>query len=363
MRNLRLEYKISKLEKEITNEAKQVGNLYHVCTLDAYLKYILPTDTLQSSGKYINHLYGGTDYVSFTRDKYFVVQTKTIRESNILVRLVIDGDLLSEHFKIGPYNDFVYSQFGTYTPNLDNSKIREMEEVVKGPIKNISKYIKEVQFDIKNLNSDIINELSELSRKRAMKNVETVYCNFITNKTSDTKRLIKAANIQNGTPLKQIAPLLNNALENDLEPLLFSGDINKIQKAIELGADLNQKYDNGYPLAYYAEDLIVLQLLLASGVDTSLYGNKLAILNATSYNYKDILDVVKLLLDNGIDPNTSAGRCTALYNAVVRLNNPQLVELLLKYGADVNANNVNLLGRAQSNKVYELLYSAAYKTT
>lgn len=357
MRNLKLEYKIRKLEKQIC-EAKQVGTLYHICTLDAYLKYILPTDTLQSSGKYMNYLYGGTDNVSFTRDKYFVVQTKTIRESNILVRLVIDGDLLSERFKIRPYNDFVYSQFGEYYPYDDKPKLREMEEVVKGPIKNISKYIKEVQFDINNLNSDVISKLSELSREH----IEMVYCNFIRNKTLKAKRLIKAANIQNGTPLNKVVSLLNDALENDLEPLLFSDDINKIQKAIELGADLNQKYDKGYPLEYYATDLIVLQLLLASGVDTSLQGNKLAILSATNFNYKDILDVVKLLLDSGIDPNTASGRRTALCNAV-QLNNPQLVELLLKYGADVNANKVNLLSWAQNNKVYKLLYDAANKAT
>ena len=43
---LMLERRISRLEKLIRNEAKQVGTLYHVCNLDS-LNHILKTNTIE----------------------------------------------------------------------------------------------------------------------------------------------------------------------------------------------------------------------------------------------------------------------------------------------------------------------------
>lgn len=47
---LKLEKRVSRLEKLLRNEAKQVGTIYHVCNLDS-LKHILKTNTIESSGK------------------------------------------------------------------------------------------------------------------------------------------------------------------------------------------------------------------------------------------------------------------------------------------------------------------------
>ena len=68
-----LDNRLRIIEQRVYNESKQVGYLYHVCSLEAYLNYIVPTNTLSASGKYTNWLYGRTDYVSFTRDKRFIV--------------------------------------------------------------------------------------------------------------------------------------------------------------------------------------------------------------------------------------------------------------------------------------------------
>ena len=98
------------IKKELVNEAKQVGKLYHVTTLDSLMQYIIPTDTLSSSGKYKNWILGGrTDVVSFTRDKRFVVKTNTNVMARVIYSFEVDGDKLSEKYRILPYNDFAFN--------------------------------------------------------------------------------------------------------------------------------------------------------------------------------------------------------------------------------------------------------------
>ena len=127
-------------ESYYIKEGKQVGNLYHVCTLDALVNYIIPENKLEASGKYWNGLLKTDKAISFTRDSTFVVPTNTVFEAPLLFRFTIDGDKLSEHYKITPFNG-----------NGVNPKIREKEEVVIGPITNFKSYIKEAIFDIKDL--------------------------------------------------------------------------------------------------------------------------------------------------------------------------------------------------------------------
>ena len=133
LRKYKLEKRIAFLESNLF-EAKQVGTLYHVCTLDAYLKWIEPEDMLQASGKYYNWVYGNNDFVSFTRDKYFVVGTKSVQKSSVLVQLVIDGDKLSEHYKIGPYNDFAFGPNGEHIDDGDTA-YQKKKKRVKGQLK------------------------------------------------------------------------------------------------------------------------------------------------------------------------------------------------------------------------------------
>ena len=157
-----LERRITKLERafNLLNEAKQVGTLYHVCTLEAYLKYILPNDELKASGKYYNYLYKRDDVISFTRDKYFTVDVEDITSNvGIILQLVIDGDRLSEKYKIGPYNSMAYAD-----PDIQETspEFREMEECVIGPIKNISKYIKDIYFDVLGIDGKVLATLKSL---------------------------------------------------------------------------------------------------------------------------------------------------------------------------------------------------------
>jgi len=127
---------------DFINENKQVGVLYHHTTIDNLLK-ILESDILKVS---YNH---GT--ISFTRDKNAI---KTIA-SEYPVRLEIDGDKLSNNYKIEP---FQYDYSGT---SLNGRKVRdEMEEQVFKDIKQLHKYIIVVNL-YENQSEDEISDFSE----------------------------------------------------------------------------------------------------------------------------------------------------------------------------------------------------------
>ena len=184
---LMLEQRVSRLEKLLRNEAKQVGTIYHVCNLDS-LKHILKTNTIESSGKWYNHLYHGDEFVSFTRDQYFIPTDGlyNITEQNILFQIVVDGNKLSENYKIGPYNDWIYQGY-------DIIEDREMEEAVKGPIKNASKYIKEIRFDFYNecTSDETLTIVSDLDP-------DLVYFNFIRKRNKEINYILEDANVTNG---------------------------------------------------------------------------------------------------------------------------------------------------------------------
>lgn len=148
----------------IITESKQVGTLYHVCTLDAVSRYIAPNDTLSSSGVFFNQMLKRTDCVSFTRDKNFIVDTPRNRKALMFFRFVVDGNKLSNHYKVVPYNDSFYD------PDSDKmvhypSKDREKEEIVVGKIHPFSDYVLKVEFslskDVEELNKKNLNSFLE----------------------------------------------------------------------------------------------------------------------------------------------------------------------------------------------------------
>ena len=184
---LKLEQRVIRLEKLLRNESKQVGTIYHVCNLDS-LNHILKTNTIESSGKWYNHLYHGDEFVSFTRDQYMIPNDGLhyLTSQNILFQIVVDGNKLSENYKIGPYNDM---PFNGYDFPVD----REKEEAVKGPIKNASKYIKEIRFDFHNecVSDKTLTLVSNLDP-------DLVYFNFIRKRNNEVNYILEDANVTNG---------------------------------------------------------------------------------------------------------------------------------------------------------------------
>ena len=114
------------IKRLIKEEAKQVGTLYHFTELKNLID-ILNQDTLKGKA---------TDYVSFTRNKYFLKYSRDLSNGHIDCILVINGDNLSNNYKIESFHDqkfFNEDDFGT--------EKMESEERIKSPISPIKLYI------------------------------------------------------------------------------------------------------------------------------------------------------------------------------------------------------------------------------
>lgn len=358
----RLNKRIVKLENAIL-EAKQVGTLYHVCTLDAYLKYIAPSDQLAASGKYYNWVYGGDDFVSFTRDKYFVVATKSVMASKVLVQLVIDGDKLSEHYKIGPYNDFAFGPDGEHVEDGQAAKYREKEECCKGPIKNISKYIKEIRLDVFDMDN---SALSKIRRSKLADRPDVKYYHFIKNyqDRAFTAWLRNETDVRDGAVLSDVMPVFKEYVNREkFNELLFSYDIDDVQKAIKAKADLNAAYPSGYVLETYCDDdsnLDIIELCLSKGANPNIVmkSSQTPVMVAAEFNSPEI---VKALINAGADVNASDSDGKTALIIASESNSKEAVKVLLEEGADINHadnNGETALSVAKSKQIASMLKKA-----
>lgn len=151
-----------KLVKKHISESKQVGKIYHFCALKDVEKYIAPTDTLSSSGLFWNRLTKNRNTISFTRNPN--LRLNTLRSYNISIRFSVDGDKLSNNYKIIPYSAYgvssphFKSDYMSGEPDYDSD---EMEEIVIGPVKNFHKYILTILVSVKDQNftrEDLLEE-------------------------------------------------------------------------------------------------------------------------------------------------------------------------------------------------------------
>ena len=348
MRNLNerfifLDKRLSKLEKLFKLkkfEAKQVGIIYHVCTLKAYLEWIAPKDILQASGKYYNWVYGGDDYVSFTRDKYFVVDTKSVRASKVLVQLVIDGDKLSENYKIGPYNDFAFDQdHGEHIDDGELAKYREKEEAVKGPIKNLSKYIKEIRVDVVDIDKDVLSQI----RKAKLDGANVKYFHFIKGKQDKSfTAWMKENGVKNGMTLNEVMPKFKEYVNREkIDEMLFSYDIDDIKEAVKkYKVSLNTQYPSGWLLENYVIDddyTDIVKYLLDNGANPNIMMEGITPLGVTALY--DCPNMAELLVNNGADLELAISNGDTALIIGAREGSENTVAKLISLGADVNAKN------------------------
>lgn len=139
---------------ELLNEGKQVGTLYHFTTIISACK-IMENDEIKGGYRGEFDSWG----ISFTRDKNFSQKGKRIIGGTGVV-FVVDGDKLSNKYKIAPFQ---------YLGNAkDKAMIAykkqvgdEMEELLnlgqKRKLENFSKYIIKVIFDINQITKEGMN--------------------------------------------------------------------------------------------------------------------------------------------------------------------------------------------------------------
>lgn len=347
-------------DKSYTTEGKQVGDIYHICTLDAFVTYIIPENQLKGSGKYYNPLVGSRDIISFTRNQRFTVPTSTVYDNSILFQFKVDGDSLSDKYKIIPYSDIRYTK-GEPVRNED-------EEVVVGTITNFKSYIKSVRFDVKtldllsqktarsfivklnkvkkylgdipctrgNLPYSMLGRIDHAKGKDSFK-INTLddliaYMKYIENSNNskmdtsyiDSEDLFKQYVNSKDPSEDVIKNVLNEhptwdkyTLGKDLISACMSGDTRKIKELIKfpnIGKFINMYTDKGSTPLY---------LLCTHYLDDKS---------------KDILNAIRLLLEHGASTVQLVGdqrdpfrdKMSILHN-VSDFDSPELFSLLLKY--------------------------------
>lgn len=137
--------KLINILKEIT-EGKQVGTLYHYTfTWNLYeiiKTNILTPELLQGQNK---------GWISFTRSKD-KNQFEISQDANCVI--VVDGDKLSNKYKIKPFQDFGWIEM----EKEKNIYADEMEERVLGPINDLNKYIIKIIIYITSYNDQSDNQ-------------------------------------------------------------------------------------------------------------------------------------------------------------------------------------------------------------
>lgn len=116
---------------------------------------------------------------------------------------------------------------------------------------------------------------------------------------------------------------------------LYAGDKERLQEAIDAGADLNvprELFESPLQMRVAEHEVWAVKMLLDAGADPNL-GCPLV----NRFGYGNDNEVVKLLLDHGADPNRydEANKCSPLGMAIWS-NDLQFMKLLLDAGADVN---------------------------
>lgn len=130
---------------------------------------------------------------------------------------------------------------------------------------------------------------------------------------------------------------------DDIHSLVKKGDVVKLKELLRKDPSAVNKRDTGgenmLPLHYAAglgKAEIVAELLANKADVDGKTGNGLTALSIVTRGSNMSVDVIRILLENGADPNDGRGHATPLHNAIA-FQNVEAVKLLLKYKADVNA--------------------------
>jgi len=224
------------------NESKQVGSLYHVTTPQG-LENILKTNTLKGSS--ISWDGGDTEFfgISTTRNKNFFY-------GNNQIQIVLDGDKISNNYKIRPYD---YWRRKYDIPDEPQIKDEDEELIIVGEegLKDIKKYILKINdFTDKNLSEAIVGNktkdpfgLNAYARELALGLEETLnegrYDSIVTQLARYTIKGWKDDQ-EYGEPIGRVEFEVGPG--KDLE----YGDLEFLYKGVAVFADVESYSHNGY---------------------------------------------------------------------------------------------------------------------
>lgn len=363
-----LSNRLSKLERKLF-EAKQVGTLYHVCSVEAARNYIFPEDQLKGSGKYTaNKITGTKDVIYFSRNKR-IDNVAFLTRSHMIIQFVVDGDKLSERYHIFPYNDFIDDERTGYsgsnslrpvkTPLNQLINNRQQEECVLGTIKNFSSYVTKI-----NMYYDKTIKLSGASTKRyydkaeAEEVVEEVskFCKshgIELNLANNLKALLKIP-----FEVKRNTSASNSNSNSDSNS---NSNSDSKKKAVSKSMSKTE-LDREFWRAAYNGDIDSMKELLAAGANINYGEYNRTYLHHLAFFKKlsdDDLKVAQFLIDSGCDVNQKdINGCTAL---LIGVNNIPFATMLIKAGADPNIadNEGNTpLSKCKKAGIKKLLISA-----
>lgn len=334
-----LSNRLSKLERKLF-EAKQVGTLYHVCSVEAARNYIFPEDQLKGSGKYTaNKITGTKDVIYFSRNKR-IDNVAFLTRSHMIIQFVVDGDKLSERYHIFPYNDFIDDERTGYsgsnslrpvkTPLNQLINNRQQEECVIGTIKNFSSYVTKI-----NMYYDKTIKLSGASTKRYYDKAEAEEV------VEEVSKFCKSHGIELNLAnnLKALLKIpfevkRNTSASNSNSNSNSNSDSKK--KAVSKSMSKTE-LDREFWRAAYTSDIDSMKELLAAGANINYGEYNRTYLHHLAFFKKlsdDDLKVAQFLIDSGCDVNQKdINGCTAL---LIGVNNIPFATMLIKAGADPN---------------------------
>lgn len=236
--------KIKILNKTGLKESRKVGSLYHFTSFGSLSK-ILDENFLRSSDEYNFGKNENFNGISTTRNKNFNIDNRFGK--SLSCRIELDGNVISEKFKILPYN------YWNHVPNnnVARSKKNESEEIIvisrkylgeKG-IPNIKKYIKSIvlfpQFEsnyeyVKSMLPILIKSIQEKNIKLNLipKEWEEKYLTTTTQseKIMESKKFINKIIIENN---------LKEAIKDTSK---FGIEVLKVKKGQPSNIVLNKRY-------------------------------------------------------------------------------------------------------------------------
>lgn len=243
---------------------------------------------------------------------YLPLQDAAISGAADLAKLLIENGADPNAKRINNHTPLYYSVYVGFC--LGNSDIARVEEC------NCKNKLETTRVLIEN-GADV----------RLMRDVETPLhitdcwqiAEFLISKGFD----VNAMDMWGDTPLHSVV----DSYEDDANKLLLA------KVLLQNGADVNAVNNEGFTPIYYASTREMIDLLVSYGAKLDIE-SEIKVISLFEAVEKSKVDLVELLLDNGVDVNS---RDDGGFSPLHLASEKSVAELLIRYGADVNAKDVN----------------------